>query len=244
MALAGGIAITTVSIIQLTASYSGATTARQDAELKGVLNKVSSLSSPAGLYGGAIGTGFGGEKGLETGALIGNVTELGTGFLRFGWSKLSSGSAVELSTDAKLISDMSKLESTVPRGVQVIGSHGRPGLYKTGAGTYVPISELAPLIQSGPQGRVMLLMCRVANDPGAVQALANSTGRSITAFTAKVGANNYSKVWAFTGQQATHIATPSVFNPQYWSPFLTLKPNIMAPGAATAGGIAAKTDEE
>lgn len=232
-----------MSIIQLGASYSGATTARQDAELKGTLNKVSSLSSPMSLVGGAVGTGIAGEKGLEKGALIGGVTELGFGLTRYGLSKFSQGSALELSSDTALISDMAQLESTVPRGVQVIGSHGRPGLYKTYGGSYAPISELAPLIQSGPQGRVMILMCNVGKDPAAIQALANTTGRSITAFTNKVGAVNYNKIWAFTGQNATHIAPPSVFNPQYLSPYLNLTPNVIAPAATTAGGAAANTDE-
>jgi hypothetical protein len=238
MATAGGIAVTTTSIIQLSASYGGATTAEQDAQTVGVLHTVSSLSSPLGLAGGTVGTAVSDDpmKGLQKGAFYGNLAELGIGAGRFGLSKLAPGSARELSSDAALIGDMAKLESTVPRGVSVVGSHGTPGMYETAAGTMAPISDLAPLIQSGPQGRVMLLMCNVGHDPAAVQALSNSTGRSIKAFTDFVGANNYSQVWAFTGNTATHIAPPSVFNPQYLSPYLSLTPNVATPGAAAVSG--------
>jgi hypothetical protein len=127
--------------------------------------------------------------------------------------------------------DMAHLERTVPRGVFVIGSHGSPGMYQTVSGGLAPISNLTPMIQGSTHGRVMLLMCEVAHDSAAVQALSNTTGRSITAFTDIVGATNYSKVWAFSGNAATHLAQPSVFIPQYLSPFLHLAPNVAVPTA-------------
>jgi len=238
LATAGGVTVTSVSAINLTASYSGSTTAQQDRETSGTLHTVGSLSSPLGLTSGTAGMMIADDprRGLETGALVGNVAELGVGVGRFGMARWSTGTARELSNDAGLIKDMAQLEPTVPRGVTVIGSHGSPGMYQTFGGSMAPISDLAPMVQGGSQGRVMLLMCNVGHDPAAVQALSNSTGRSITAYTNGVGSSNYYRVWAFTGRTATHIAPATVFSPQYLSPFLSLTPNVAAPGAATLSG--------
>jgi RHS repeat-associated protein len=242
MATAGGIAITTTSAVQLGASYSGHTTAEQDRQTSETLHTIGSLSSPLGLTGGVAGQMIADnpEEGLRRGALIGNISELGIGGVRFGAARFFPGSARELSSEAALISDMAQLESTVPRGVAVIGSHGSPGMYQTAAGAMAPISDLAPMIQSGPQGRVMLLMCNVGHDPAAVQALSNQTGRSVTAFTDFVGALNYNNVRIVVdvGGVATDLgaAAPTIFNPQYLSPYLSLAPNIAAPATTTLSG--------
>ncbi len=234
MATAGGIATTAASGVQLSMSYSGQTTAEQDRGMREAISTTASLSSPGGLVGGTIWMTVTDDpmEGLQTGAMVGGLTEMGYGFGRYGLSRFAQGTGRELSSDAALINDMRLMSSTVPRGVSVVGSHGSPGMFQTAAGNMQPISELAPLIQSSPHGRTMLLMCNVGNDPAAVHALANTTGRSITAFTEVVGSVNYNQVWGFTGNVATHIAPPSVFNPQYTSPFLSLWPNVVAPGAA------------
>ncbi|TWF41773.1 RHS repeat-associated protein [Chitinophaga polysaccharea] len=249
MATAGGVAVTTASAVQLGVSYSGGTTAAQDREMQHALSTVSSLSSPGGLVGGTVGAAVDGDRGLQRGALIGNVAELGYGVTNFGISRFSGGAARELSSDTGLISNMATMEPTVPRGVFVIGSHGEPGLFQTTAGTMAPIGELAPMIQSAPQGRITLLMCNVAHDPAAVQALSNETGRSITAYTNFVGSVNYNSVVSFAGTHTTGlvqpsvitgVASPSVFNPTYLSPYLSLTPNVAAPAAATVGGVQAQ----
>jgi RHS repeat-associated protein len=239
MATAGGTTLTTTSLLQLGGSYLGFTTARQDRDLADGLHTVGSLSSPLGLVGSVAGMSLAENpmQGFRTGALVGNVAEFGVGGARFSMAKWSAGSAVELSSDVGLISDMAHLESTVPRGVFVIGSHGAPGMYQTASGAMAPISELAPMIQSAPQGRVMLLMCNVARDRAAVQALSNTTGRRLIGFTDFVGSNNFSKVWVMVGDAPKMLAKASTFTPQYVSPFLNLTPNIAAPGAATLSGL-------
>jgi len=248
MATAGGIAVTTTSAVQLGVSYSGGTTAAQDAEMRHALNTVSSLSSPGGLVGGTVGVAVDGERGLERGALIGNVAELGTGVARFGISRFSGGSYRMLSPDPALAGQASTFAPTVPRGVQVLSTHGIPGMVDVG-GTLVPVGELAPTIQSTAGGRAVVLACNVGHDPAAVQALANETGRSITAYTNFVGANDYNNIVSFAGTHltgpvlppvVTGLATPTVFNPTYLSPFLSLTPNVAAPAAATVGGVQAQ----
>ncbi|OWY64946.1 hypothetical protein B7486_44570 [cyanobacterium TDX16] len=75
MLFAGGIASTIVSALGLGASYSGATTKKQDAVTNKAADIVLSLSSPGGLVGGTTGLVIGGEEGLERGALIGGLYE-------------------------------------------------------------------------------------------------------------------------------------------------------------------------
>ncbi|CAH1073239.1 SpvB/TcaC N-terminal domain-containing protein [Candidatus Nitrotoga sp. 1052] len=75
MLSAGGTASTLVSAVELGASYSGKTTKEQDLETNKAVGTVLSLSSPGGLVGGATGLMFGGEKGMEKGALIGGLAE-------------------------------------------------------------------------------------------------------------------------------------------------------------------------
>jgi hypothetical protein len=238
LATAGGTAITTTSLILLAASYKGATTAKQDREITQTLHTVGPLSSPLGLPFGAAGTMIADNpmQGLRNGALIGNIAELGIGVGRFGIARWSSGTARELSNDAALIAGTALLKPTVPRGFSVLGSHGAPGVYQTASGAIAHISNLAPMIQGGSQGRVMLLMCEVARDPAAVQALSNSTGRSITAFTEGVNGANFNQIWAYVNGVRSHLATPVVFKPQYLSPYLSPIPNMAAPGAAAISG--------
>lgn len=240
MATAGGIGVTTTSAIQLGASYSGHTTAEQDRRTTEGLNTVSSLSSPFGLVGGATGAMIADDpqEGLQTGALVGNVADLGYGLTRFGMSRMASGSYSQLSPDPKLAYQASVMPPTVPRGTYVLSTHGTPGMVDM-AGTMVPVSELAPMIQASPNGRITVLACNVANDARAVQSLANQTGRSITAYGQYVGAHTYNNIVYFpvTASGVSNIAAgaakPILFTPTYGR----FTPYIGTSGATIVGGV-------
>lgn len=75
LAIAGGVAITGASTIQLTMSYGGKTTAKQDVEFSKAASTTLALSSPGGLAGGTVGVAVGGEEGLEKGAFYGGLAE-------------------------------------------------------------------------------------------------------------------------------------------------------------------------
>ena len=248
MATAGGIAVTTTSAIQLGASYSGATTAQQDREMTGVLQTVGSLSSPLGLTGGAIGTVVADnpEQGLSTGAFVGNVAELGVGGVRFGMASWSRGATVPLTSNApEIVGLANRMSSSVAGagGTMAVAAHGAPGLVQTASGAVVPISELAPIIQSAPQGRVVILACQVGQDAQAVQALANTTGRSVTAFSSNISTWNTTLGRMLLRPVSAGVPATSITRvPQYLSPYLSLTPNIAAPGAAAASGLARQVD--
>jgi RHS repeat-associated protein len=84
LALAGGIATTTASGVQLGVSYSGNTTTEQDLGINDAIGTTLSLSSPGGLLGGTIGAGLYGEEGLSRGAFYGGLTEAAVGILKSG----------------------------------------------------------------------------------------------------------------------------------------------------------------
>lgn len=242
MATAGGIALTTTSTIQLTASYAGATTAEQDARVVRGLHTVGALSSPGGLVGGTIGSMVADDpqQGLQTGSLIGGVAELGTGVARFGLARLSGGSVTPLvSGDAAVTTAVGKITpaATAATGTSVLVSHGGVGpggaIVLTQSGIQ-PLSSLASVVQSSPHGRSVLLMCSVGQDAAAVQSLANATGRSITAYAGKVSAHTTSLT---SVTNAAGVPVSAVTRaPEYLSPYLNLTPNVAAPGAAVSSG--------
>src|SRR5690606_27170165 len=145
MSVAGGAVMLGGGMGLMGASYSGYTTAEQDQEISDTLHDVGALSSPFGLVGRGVGYAIDGREGMRTGALIGNVGHLGHGLARYGMSRAASGSARELSSDARLIRDMNRMRPTVPAGNSVIGSHGAPGVFQTSQGAMAPIADLAPV---------------------------------------------------------------------------------------------------
>ncbi len=73
---AAGVAATATSSVELGASYSGRSTAEQDASANRATGVVLALGSPGGLAGGVIGLVISGDvESLETGALIGGLGE-------------------------------------------------------------------------------------------------------------------------------------------------------------------------
>jgi hypothetical protein len=243
MATAGGIATTGASAVQLGVSYSGQTTAQQDQQMTHAIQTTASLSSPGGLVGGTIGVAVADdpERGLRNGALIGGLTEVGTGVVRFGVARLAPGSTTAFTSNAPEIVDLANKTraSAQASGVYGIAAHGAPGIVENAAGAAVPISDLAPMIQSAPNGRVVLLACDVAGDPAAVQSLANQTGRSVTAFSSPISTwntnvNNVLQVPVAAGNPAPFMTAM----PQYLSPYLNFTPNVAAPAAVTLSGAA------
>jgi hypothetical protein len=123
--------------------------------------------------------------------------------------------------------------------MNVLSSHGAPGYMQAANGWWYPISDLAPVIQSNRAGSVTILACNVAQDPAAVQALANQTGRAIGAFDQGVGA------WTFGAFEnpLRQAIQPIVFTPQYLSPYLNILPNIAVPTATTTASIRANKEQ-
>jgi len=239
MATAGGIAVTTTSAIQLGISYAGGSSAQQDKEVSHAISTAASLSSPGGLTGGTVGLAVDGERGMQRGALIGNLAEAGVGVGRWATTRFSSGSYRLYSADPVLAKQATTMPSTVPEGMNVLSSHGAPGYMQAANGWWYPISDLAPIIQSNRAGNVTILACNVAQDPAAVQALANQTGRNIGAFDQGVGAWNFGEFVNSSGE----AIQPLVFTPQYLSPYLNILPNIAAPTATTAASIRANREQ-
>jgi RHS repeat-associated protein len=235
LATAGGVAVTTTSAIQLGLSYGGATTAQQDAELHRAIGAASALSSPGGLIGGAIGTGIAGQDGLETGALIGNAAEFvytaGSWANTYRAAKNTPSEVDLLSVDRATIASGLSAEKKFAgiNGVQVLTTHGEPGSIIIGR-SLRPLSEAAPAIQASPHGTQLMLACKLAEDPAAVQALANETGRVVGAFEGKV----FSKFGMFFNHTTGQVIDPIWFTPQTWSPFFSKVPNATVPAANAA----------
>jgi hypothetical protein len=77
LAIAAGVAATTASTIELTASYSGATTAEQDARMNRAVSAALGYSSPGGVLGSVLGTVWADdpEEGFLQGAMWGGLVE-------------------------------------------------------------------------------------------------------------------------------------------------------------------------
>jgi hypothetical protein len=77
LALAGGVAATTASAVELSASYSGATTPEQDARMNRSVSAVLGYSSPGGVLGSVLGTVWADdpEEGFLQGAMWGGFVE-------------------------------------------------------------------------------------------------------------------------------------------------------------------------
>ncbi|UZR30743.1 hypothetical protein [Methylococcus mesophilus] len=77
LAIAGGVAATTASAVELTASYSGATSLEQDAEMNRAISATLGYSSPGGVIGSVLGTVVADDpqEGFAQGALWGGLTE-------------------------------------------------------------------------------------------------------------------------------------------------------------------------
>jgi RHS repeat-associated protein len=98
MAIGAGAATAIGSGILLAASYSGHTTAEQDARWQGALHDAGLFaSSPGSVIGGTIGAIANGREGLRTGSMIGGLTEgvisLGVGVGRMATMRAGSGLA-------------------------------------------------------------------------------------------------------------------------------------------------------
>lgn len=83
LAIAGGVAATSASAVELYASYSGATSAEQDAATNRTVSAVLGFSSPGGIVGGIGGMMYAedAEVGFETGATAGSFAETGAGLI-------------------------------------------------------------------------------------------------------------------------------------------------------------------
>ncbi len=98
MAIGAGAATVVGSGILLAASYSGHTTAADDARWQGALHDAALVaSSPGSAIGGGIGAIANGREGMRTGAMIGGLTEgvvsLGVGIGRMATMKAGAGIA-------------------------------------------------------------------------------------------------------------------------------------------------------
>lgn len=77
LAVAGGVAVTAASAVQLGSSYAGATTPEVDVQMNRATSAALGVSSLGGLGGAVIGTvGSGDAEGFETGAFYGGLTEI------------------------------------------------------------------------------------------------------------------------------------------------------------------------
>ncbi|MFE7077104.1 SpvB/TcaC N-terminal domain-containing protein [Streptomyces sp. NPDC057620] len=97
MAIGAGAATALGSAALLTASYTGHTTAEEDARWQGALSDAAMVaSSPGSALGGAIGYAANGREGMRTGALIGGLAEgaisLGVGAAR--WAGMRPGAGL------------------------------------------------------------------------------------------------------------------------------------------------------
>jgi hypothetical protein len=81
LAIAGGVAATTASAVELSASYGGVTSAEQDAQMNRAVSATLGFSSPGGVLGSVIGTvgSDDPEHGFEEGAFGGGLLEAGWG---------------------------------------------------------------------------------------------------------------------------------------------------------------------
>ena len=77
LAIAGGVAATTASAVELSASYSGATTAEQDARMNRAVSATLGYSSPGGVLGSVLGTVWADdpEEGFLQGGMWGGLIE-------------------------------------------------------------------------------------------------------------------------------------------------------------------------
>ncbi len=77
LAIAGGVAATTASAVELTASYAGATSPEQDARMNEAVSAALGYSSPGGVLGGVFGTVWADdpEQGFVQGAMWGGLFE-------------------------------------------------------------------------------------------------------------------------------------------------------------------------
>jgi hypothetical protein len=81
LAIAGGVAATTASAVELSASYGGATSADQDAQMNRAVSATLGFSSPGGALGSVIGmvASDDPQQGFEEGAFWGGTLEVGWG---------------------------------------------------------------------------------------------------------------------------------------------------------------------
>lgn len=81
LAIAGGVAATTASAVELSASYGGLTSPEQDAQMNRAVSATLGFSSPGGVLGGVIGMvgSDDPEQGFEEGAFWGGTLEAGWG---------------------------------------------------------------------------------------------------------------------------------------------------------------------
>jgi hypothetical protein len=81
LAIAGGVAATTASAVELSASYGGVTSAEQDSRMNRAVSATLGFSSPGGALGSVIGTVLSDdpEQGFEIGAFWGGTLEAGWG---------------------------------------------------------------------------------------------------------------------------------------------------------------------
>ncbi|MBK6006873.1 hypothetical protein JJB11_12300 [Ramlibacter ginsenosidimutans] len=80
LAIAGGLAATTASTVELAASYGGATSSRQDEEMNRAVSATLGYSSVGGVLGGVAGTVLAenAQEGYEAGAMWGGLAEAAT----------------------------------------------------------------------------------------------------------------------------------------------------------------------
>lgn len=238
MAAGGGALMVGGSSTLMTASYSGHTSAETDREVTQALHDVGSLSSPFGLAGGAVGYAVDGREGMRTGATIGNVIHLGHGLARFGVARLASGSTNAITTgDAAVNNAVSTMNTAggAGRGTSVLVSHGNAsGQVMSSSGVMAPLADILPVIESSPHGNVVVLACKIGQNPQAVQSLANSSGRAVTAYQGLVssGTNSLVNVTSSAGVPAAAVTRV----PQYLSPYLNLSPNVATPAANITSG--------
>jgi RHS repeat-associated protein len=154
----------------------------------------------------------------KLGAVLGGAVPLGVAGVRGARGALTRGQVRALSNDPKIQAnayEASELRGSIPNNRLVLNSHGRAGRVEINGSRGRPIAELAPIIEANPSRNVTIRACSVAQDPGSVRALAENTGRTITAYSDPTLANiNYMNPSTRPAGSTVPVpATPTTFVP-------------------------------
>jgi RHS repeat-associated protein len=175
----------------------------QAAEINRVMNVVMSAgSSPGSLLGAAGGGLYSGDlEGIETGAAIGGLVELGIGLkgLANSGAKVASepGKVWQLSKDPKIALD----NPVAPAGMDVAYTHGLPGKATQGR-LPLPVELLARFAMRTNTERFLVYACLTACDAAAMQRLADRTNKTVGGFVDRVHASdNFLNPIRFTLQE-------------------------------------------